>query len=474
MALKVYNSLTRRKERFSPLKPGFVGIYVCGPTVYDHAHMGHAKSYISFDVMVRYLRFLGYRVRYVQNLTDVGHLLASGEDRILVGARREGMEPMEVAERYIRSYFEDMDRLNIIRPDISPRASGHIPEQIELVKTLLAKGYAYEKGGSIYFEVAKFPDYGKLSGRRVSDQIPGARVSVHPDKRNPADFALWIRAAPEHIMRWPSPWGWGYPGWHLECSAMAMKYLGETLDIHGGGQDNQFPHHECEIAQSEAATGKEFARYWLHNGMVMVGGVEMHKSLGNFFFLKQAFARFRPEVLRLYILSTHYRSPLDFREEGIAAAASGLARIQEAVTAVEERIKSAARDGPRAELLTQLAQYRHRFLEAMDDDFNTASALGVVFEMCRWVSGALPELSAPELEAIRSLYSELCCQILGIRTVLERDPSAQGFLELLVSVRDELRRAGQYQLADRIRSRLQALGVILEDGPDKTRFRYKL
>jgi cysteinyl-tRNA synthetase len=474
MALKLYNSLTRRKEEFESLRSGFVGVYVCGPTVYDHAHMGHARSYVAFDVIVRYLRFLGYRVRYVQNLTDVGHLLDSGEDRMLIGARREKIEPMELAERYIQSYFEDMDRLNILRPNISPRASAHIPEQIELIKTLLAKGYAYEVEGSVYFEVKKFPNYGKLSGRSVSEQLPGARISVHPDKRAPADFALWIRAEPEHLMRWPSPWGWGYPGWHLECSAMAMKYLGETLDIHGGGRDNQFPHHECEIAQSEAATGKEFVRYWLHNGMVMTGGAEMHKSLGNFFVLKEAFKRYRPEVLRFYLLTTNYRSPLDFSLEGIEAAASALARLQETASSVLEQLKSAPTGKPNAEFLSQLAQYRSRFLEAMDDDFNTASALAVTFDLNRWVSETRSQLFEPELKALSALYFELCDQILGIKVFPERDPLIEGFLELLVSIRDELRKARQYELADRIRSRLERLGIILEDGPDKTRFRYKL
>ncbi|MCJ7736866.1 MAG: cysteine--tRNA ligase, partial [Anaerolineae bacterium] len=281
MGLHVYNYLTRKKEPFQPLVEGYVGMYVCGPTVYDHAHLGHAKTYIAMDTVVRYLRFLGYKVRYVQNITDVGHLLDTGEDRIMKGVRRDRVEPMELVETYTRSYFEDMDALKVIRPDISPRASGHIPEQIALVEKLIAKGIAYAtEDGDVYFSVAKFPEYGKLSGRNVDDLEHGARVTVRQNKRHPADFALWKHAEPEHILRWPSPWGEGYPGWHAECSAMSNKYLGETLDIHGGGLENIFPHNECEIAQSEAATGKQFSRYWVLSGSLTVDGVKMSKSLG--------------------------------------------------------------------------------------------------------------------------------------------------------------------------------------------------
>src|SRR5512137_2970523 len=320
MALRLYNSLTRRTEEFTPIVEGKVGIYVCGPTVYGHAHLGHAKSYISFDVLVRYLRYLDYSVTYVQNITDVGHLTDdadAGEDKIAKAALKERKHPMALAEYYTRSYFEDMDKLNVIRPDISPRASGHIVEQIELVKTLLAKRYAYEVNGSVYFDVAKFPGYGKLSGRNTEEMQAGARVEVSSDKKNPADFALWKKAEPNHIMQWPSPWGMGFPGWHLECSVMSMKYLGVTLDIHGGGLENQFPHHECEIAQSEAANDAPFVRYWVHNNMVTVDGQKMGKSLGNFITLKQAFAgnherlkqAYEPLAIRQLVLNSHYRSP---------------------------------------------------------------------------------------------------------------------------------------------------------------------
>ena len=274
MTLVVYNALSRQKEPFVPREPGRIFMYVCGPTVYDHAHIGHAKMYVSMDVIVRHLRHSGYALRYVQNITDVGHLLDSGEDRILKGARRERVEPMEVVERYMRSYLDDMDALHNTRPDIMPRASGHVPEQIAAVQQLLAQGNAYEVNGSVYFDVSSHAEYGKLSGRHVAELEEGARVAARDDKRRPEDFALWKRAEPEHIMRWPSPWGEGFPGWHIECSAMAMKYLGQSFDIHGGGIDNIFPHNECEIAQSEAAHDAPFARYWMLTGSLTLGGVD--------------------------------------------------------------------------------------------------------------------------------------------------------------------------------------------------------
>ena len=355
--LHVYNTLVRDKVRFEPVAPPRVGIYVCGPTVYGDAHIGHAKSYVSFDVIVRYLRHLGYRVTYVQNITDVGHLTDDadqGEDKVERKAKAERIHPMQLAEGYTRSYFEDMDRLNVLRPDISPRASGHIIEQIELVKRLLAAGHAYEAGGNVYFDVASWPKYGKLSGRSVDQMQAGARVEVAADKRHPADFALWKRAEPGHIMQWPSPWGQGFPGWHLECSAMSMKYLGETFDIHGGGLENSFPHHEDEIAQAEAATGKPFAKYWLHNNMVTVGGQKMGKSLGNFITLKDAFEKWDPMVLRLFILQSHYRSPLDFSDEALGAAKSGYEKIAIAMKAILRTISNAPATLPNVGIVDEL------------------------------------------------------------------------------------------------------------------------
>ena len=352
MGLKLYNSLTRKKEEFKPQNAGKVGIYVCGPTVYGHAHLGHAKSYVSFDCLVRYLKYLGYDVTYVQNITDVGHLLGDtneGEDRMLVAAAREHRHPMAVAEFYTRSFFEDMDALNCVRPDISPRASGHIVEQIELVKELLEKDYAYEVNGSVYFDISKFKDYGKLSGRNIEEMQAGARVEVSPDKKHSADFALWKKAEPNHIMQWPSPWGMGFPGWHLECSVMSTKYLGQPFDIHGGGLDNKFPHHECEIAQAEAAAGVQFVKYWVHNNMVTVDGQKMSKSLNNFITLKQAFSgaherlarAYDPLAIRQLILNSHYRSPLDFSDAALFAAQSGCEKLRNAVLAVRKQIKNA-------------------------------------------------------------------------------------------------------------------------------------
>lgn len=484
MTLHIHNSLTRSKEEFKSLHEGWVGIYVCGPTVHGHAHLGHAKSYVSFDVVVRYLLYLGYQVRYVQNITDVGHLTDDadeGEDKILRKARLGKVEPMELVETYMRSYFEDMDALNVLRPDISPRASGHIPEMIELVKELLNRGHAYEANGSIYFAVDSYSEYGKLSGRRVAELEEGARVEVNPEKRNPADFALWKRAEPEHILRWPSPWGWGYPGWHVECSVMSAKYLGQPFDIHGGGLENQFPHHECEIAQSEAAAGEPFARYWMHNNMVTVNGVKMGKSLGNFVTLKDAFARYSPLVVRFFALSSHYRSPLDFSDDALVAASRGLERLHSAVKLVRDALgKAGAVEGEAApEVALALHEQAARFREAMDDDFNTAVALSVLFDLTRqtntWLnSGA--ELSAASLQAIDALYSELAGNVLGL---LPSDLGAGGgnaeltdqLIAFLSDIRQEARTARDFTRADQIRERLAEIGVILEDGADGTRWR---
>jgi cysteinyl-tRNA synthetase len=480
MALKVYNSLTRQKEEFVPIQEDRVGIYVCGPTVYDHAHIGHAKAYVSFDVIVRYLRYLGYKVRYVQNITDVGHLTDdadAGEDKIVKRAALEQVQPMELAEIYTRSYFEDMDALNVMRPDISPRASGHISEQIELVKTLLEKGHAYEVNGSVYFDVSSFPEYGKLSGRKVEGLLEGARVEANPDKRSPVDFALWKRAEPGHILRWPSPWGWGYPGWHVECSAMSMKYLGETLDIRGGGLENIFPHNECEVAQSEAATGKPFAHYWLHNNMVTVDGVKMGKSLGNAIYLNDLFKRYSPMTARFFILSSHYRSNLDFSNQALSAAEKGLERLHGAVRLLRERLKQ-AESGPLDESWSaKLADYKAQFLAAMDDDFNTAAAIGVLFDLTREVNALLnseEEVSGETLAAIDGLYRELGEDILGI--IPESiEEGARGLeeplIELLIETRQAMREVRQWEQADRIRDRLAELGVALEDRPEGTTWR---
>ncbi|MGD9030351.1 MAG: cysteine--tRNA ligase [Anaerolineae bacterium] len=475
MTLRIFNYLARQKERFEPLREGWVGMYACGPTVYDHAHLGHAKTYVALDVIVRYLRHQGNKVRYVQNITDVGHLLDSGEDRILRKARLERLEPMEVAETYARSYFEDMDALNVGRPDISPRASGHIPEQIEIVKTLLKRGYAYEtESGDIYFSVEKHDGYGKLSGRNIEDLEAGARVEVREEKRHPADFALWKHAEPAHILRWPSPWGWGYPGWHLECTAMASRYLGETFDIHGGGLDNLFPHNECEIAQSEAATGKPFARYWVLTGSLTVGGVKMSKSLGNFVTIKEALELYSPEAIRLFILSGHYRKPVVFTREAVLAAERGVERLANTVRSLRLREENAEETGaaefPEVESLTP---YAKQFLEAMDDDFNTPQAIAALFDLNREVNKLLDSdetLSKGAWSTIDAMMHELGGEILGIiPDDLTEEASGQlvdGLMEIVLDIRARYREAERWNEADALRDRLAELGIGVEDRPD--------
>jgi cysteinyl-tRNA synthetase len=475
MALTLYNSLTRTKEIFEPLHEDRVSMYVCGPTVYNDAHLGHGKTYVNFDVVVRYLRYLGYTVLYVQNITDVGHILDSGEDRILQGARREQMHPMQLAETYTRRYLRDMDRLNVTRPDISPRATGHIPEMLAWIETLIAKGYAYQVNGSVYFAVNRFAGYGKLSGRRVQELLAGARVEVLDEKRDPADFALWKRAEPEHIMRWQSPWGEGFPGWHIECTVMSTKYLGQPFDIHGGGLENKFPHHECEIAQAESATGQPFARYWLHNGMLMIRGEEMHKSLGNYITLEQAFTRWEPLSIRFFVLLGHYRSPLDVTDDALDGAARGLERLYTAVRGVRRQLASAPEGEADASVLTMLEQMRRRFVESMDDDLSTPGAIAALFDMTREVNtllGAPERLAAGSLRAIDAQYRRLAGDVLGVLPdSLEQGLGAglaPDLIDLLIQTRMALRKAKQFALADEVRDRLTALGVQLQDGPQGT------
>src|SRR5436190_3225506 len=476
MTLTVYNTLSRQKETFTPLVPGRVHMYVCGPTVYDHAHLGHAKTYVSFDMIVRYLRYSGNKVRYVQNITDVGHILDSGEDRILKGAARERIEPMEVVERYARSYFEDMAALGVLPPDISPRASAHITEQIEMIKVLLQKENAYEVNGSVYFDVRSHPDYGKLSGRRVEEQEEGARVAVREEKRSAEDFALWKRAEPEHILRWPSPWGWGYPGWHIECSAMSTKYLGPTFDLHGGGIDNIFPHNECEIAQAEAATGQEYARYWLLGGSLTVDGVKMSKSLGNFVTIKDALQRYKPEALRFFILSGHYRNPIDFSDAALEGASKGWERLAAPALAVRERRRDAPiNDSGLAELTALADEARRRSLAALDDDFNAPVAIAALFDFARGVNTVLSGDTPPgqaALDAVDAVYREIGGQVLGIvpakaasNASAEREAN---LVRLLIELRAEARQQKNFALADSIRERARAAGIILEDNKDGT------
>jgi cysteinyl-tRNA synthetase len=485
MALTVYNFLTRRKEEFKPIHEGFVTIYVCGPTIYDHAHVGHAKVYVSFDTIVRYMRYLGYRVRYVQNITDVGHLTDDadeGEDKILKRAAKDRVEPMELVETYMRSYFEDMDTLNWVRPDIFPRPSCHIPEQIQLVELLLQRDHAYEVDGSVYFDVESWPEYGKLSGRKVEDQEEGARLALNPDKRHPADFALWKKADKGHILRWPSPWGSGYPGWHLECSVMATKYLGQPFDIHGGGLENMFPHNECEIAQIEAATGEVFCNYWLLNNMVTVDGIKMGKSLGNAIYVKDLLKRYTPMTIRFFILSSHYRSPTDFGEGALDAASRGWERLTGTVALVRDRLHDAEDGQVDAEWSSKLDDYRARFEEGMNDDFNTPRAIATLFDLSREVNTLLNSeepVSGATLQAIDGFYQILGGDVLGLlfeelgQTAVSQADSEllDGLVRMLIDVRQEARKARDWARADAIRDQLADLGISLEDGPEGTRWR---
>jgi len=468
--LKLTNSLGGELQEFAPLDPPSAGVYVCGPTVYGDSHLGHGKSYVSFDTLVRWLRRRGLRVRYVQNITDVGHLSDNaddGEDKVLKQAALERLEPMEMAEKYTRSYFEDMDALGNARPDISPRASGHIPEQIELVEKLLERGNAYvTQSGNVYFSVRTFPRYGRLSGRRTDELQAGARVEVSEDKRDPRDFALWKSAKPGHILQWKSPWGRGYPGWHLECSAMAMRYLGETIDIHGGGLENIFPHHESEVAQSEAATGRQFARFWLHNNMITVGGTKMGKSLGNFVTLKQIFSRHDPMVVRLYILRSHYRSPLDFTPEGLDSAASAWDRLVEL-----RRRAGSPGSGEISEGMSAALEGLHRdFYSAMDDDLDTPGALASLFDFTRKANSILDEGASDIDRGVAAMVLEdLAGGALGLDLGrVEGGSGVEPLLDALAEVRVSLRRNRMFAEADAMRNSLAAAGYSVRDMADGT------
>lgn len=479
MPLHIYNVLGREKQPFTPIEEGRVSMYVCGPTVYDHSHIGHAKTYINFDVVVRYLRYSGLDVLYVQNITDVGHLLDSGEDRILRKAQQLQAGPMQIVETYTRSYFSSMDALNVRRPDISPRASAHVPEQIKMIETLISKGFAYEANGSVYFDVAKDEDYGKLSNRRLDAQESGTREVVRDEKRSPLDFALWKNAEPEHILRWDSPWGEGFPGWHIECSAMAKKYLGSTFDIHGGGIDNIFPHNESEIAQSECANDAQFANYWMLVGSLTIDGVKMSKSLGNFITIEDALKKYRPEVIRAFMLTAHYSNPVDFTEEAIVASQRGWERIYNALRLTRQTMNTAPEGDDGNSFNARLTEARDAFNAAMDDDFSAPQALAVLQDLTRDVntllnSGSTVGLST--LKAINEAYESLAGNVLGILPASGESDSGSaareaGMVELLISLRAQARVNKNYAESDRIRNELARLGVMLEDRADGTVWR---
>jgi cysteinyl-tRNA synthetase len=475
MALRIFNSLSRKKEDFTPLRAGEARIYVCGVTVYDLSHIGHARSAIVFDVVNRYLRFKGLRVTFVKNFTDV-------DDKIIKRANDEGLPATGVSERYIAEYRADMASIGVLPPDIEPKATEHIPEMVALIERLIKHGVAYVVDGDVYFEVRRFPAYGALSGKNIEDLEAGARVDVDDRKRDPLDFALWKGAKPGEPS-WPSPWGPGRPGWHIECSAMAMRYLGESFDLHGGGEDLIFPHHENEIAQSEAATARPFVRCWLHNGFVNLGSEKMSKSLGNTLTIRDMVRRHDPEAMRLYLLGTHYRHPLEFSDERIAEAARALGRLS-ALKAEAGRIaaKGNPTHGADGSLPEEVAAHRARFEAAMDDDFNTPQALGVLFDLARVLNAARDQVThgAAEAGAFLQGVAELStlAGVLGLLegAAREREPvdaQLKARVESLVNRRQEARKRRDFGEADRLRNELTQLGVLMEDTPGGTTWKLR-
>ncbi|PYE55241.1 cysteine--tRNA ligase [Deinococcus yavapaiensis] len=478
MDIYLYDTKQRQKVKFEPSVPGRVGMYLCGPTVYSEAHLGHGKKEVAFDVIRRFLMHAGYAVRYVSNITDVGHLQGDadeGEDKIARRAALEKLEPMEVADKYFWSFVDDMGKLNVLRPSINPRATGHIPEQIELIEELIERGHAYEVNGSVYFDVRSWPRYGELTGRKLDEQEEGTREDVREEKRDPRDFALWKKAEPSHLMRWDSPWGVGFPGWHIECSAMSLKYLGEDFDIHGGGLDLQFPHHEAEIAQAEAA-GHGFARYWMHNNMLTIGGEKMSKSKGNFTTLKELFERVDPMVVRFLLVSSHYRSVTEMNDEAFKSAASGYRRLTDALHEVERHLET-AREGRDAVLEGKINANVRDFEAAMSDDFNTPEAVAALFNLTRDVNAALAgDVPKETLEKARAAYRELGGNVLGLfeDAGSERQDDSQllnTLMDLVLEARQSYRLGKQFQKADELRAKLTEAGVTIEDTSTGTRWK---
>ncbi|MDY4512051.1 MAG: cysteine--tRNA ligase [Paludibacteraceae bacterium] len=478
-SLFIYNTLTHRKELFKPLHAPHVGLYVCGPTVYGDGHLGHARPAITFDVLYRYLTHLGYKVRYVRNITDVGHLehdADEGEDKIAKKARLEKLEPMEVVQHYTLRYHKAMERLNVLPPSIEPHASGHIIEQIAFVQKILDAGYAYVSEGSVYFDVEKYNrdhHYGKLSGRNIDELLETTReLDGQTEKRRSIDFALWKKAAPEHIMHWPSPWSEGFPGWHMECSAMGTKYLGEEFDIHGGGMDLMFPHHECEIAQSVAALGHETVHYWMHNNMITINGQKMGKSLGNFITLDEFFSgshplltqAFSPMTIRFFILQAHYRSTVDFSNEALQASEKGLARLMEAYERLQKIV-------PAAQSTIDVSGLRDRCEEAMCDDLNTPIVISHLFDACKainTIADGKATITAADLEELKATFKLFVEDILGLQTAdNSTDNTAyKKAVDLLLEIRRQAKQNKDWATSDKIRNELTAIGFTIKDTKD--------
>lgn len=484
--LKVTNSLTGRKEVFKPVKEGYVGMYVCGPTVYSNVHLGNCRTFMSFDMIYRYLKHLGYKVRYVRNITDAGHLendADEGEDKIAKKAKLEQIEPMEVVQRYTVDFHETLQKFNLLPPSIEPTATGHIIEQIEIIKEILNNGYAYEVNGSVYFDVATFNksnDYGKLSGRKLEDMIANTReLTAQDDKKNPQDFALWKKAEPQHIMRWPSPWGDGFPGWHLECTAMSTKYLGENFDIHGGGMDLKFPHHECEIAQAEACNAKSPVNYWLHANMLTLNGKKMSKSTGNNIYPSEMFSGendilskpFSPAVVRFFMMQAHYTSILDLSDDALLASEKGYHKLMEALKALPNITTSKTTSDFKVQDWKQLCY------DALNDDFNTPILIAHLFDAVKHINlikEAKATISEIDHNELKSIMETFVFDVLGIQHPDQQNQGQNdafdGVVQLLINLRNDARANKDFETSDKIRDELLALGIQLKDGKDGTTF----
>lgn len=482
--LKIYNSLSGDKEVFTPLHEGAVGMYVCGPTVYSNVHLGNCRTFMSFDLVFRYLKHLGYKVRYVRNITDVGHIeddADEGEDKIAKKARLEKLEPMEIVQQYSVDFHQIMELFNSLPPSIEPTATGHIIEQIETIKQIIDNGFAYVSDGSVYFDVVKFNEthhYGKLSGRNLDDMMANSRELAGQDaKRNPADFALWKKAEPQHIMRWPSPWGDGFPGWHLECTSMSTKYLGNKFDIHGGGMDLKFPHHECEIAQNEACTGESPVNYWMHANMLTLNGKKMAKSTGNNILPREIFSgnndklskAFTPAVTRFFIMQAHYRSILDFSNDAIIAAEKGFNRLMDAIVSLKEL-------QPAGSSSVNIEGWKQSCYDAMNDDFNSPILIAQLFEAVKYIN-LLKEgketLNAADLDTLGKTMNAFVFDVLGLENEVAADANSdklEGTVNLLITMRNEARANKNFALSDQIRDQLAVLGIQIKDGKEGTTF----
>jgi len=482
--LKIQNSLSGTKEVFSPLNEGYVGMYVCGPTVYSNVHLGNCRTFMSFDMIFRYLKHLGYKVRYVRNITDAGHLVddaEDGEDKIAKKARLEKLEPMEVVQRYTVDFHNILSQFNFLPPSIEPTATGHIIEQIEIIKDILSKDFAYEVNGSVYFDVTKFNAsyaYGKLSGRKLEDMIANTReLTAQDDKKSPQDFALWKKAEPQHIMRWPSPWGDGFPGWHLECTAMSTKYLGETFDIHGGGMDLKFPHHECEIAQAEASYGQSPVRYWMHANMLTMNGKKMAKSTGNNILPGEIFSgenkilskEFSPSVVRFFMMQAHYTSILDLSNDALLASEKGYARLMDAIEILEKLEPGSTTD-------FDISAWKQQCYDAMNDDFNTPILIAKLFDAVKRINlikEAKEQITATDKSNLLKSMQTFAFDVLGLeekRKTKNNSNKLSGVVELLIQLRKEARENKDFATSDKIRDQLATLGIQLKDGKDGTTF----